>query len=197
MPELEMKTRANAATGWALFWGVLLAVILVGIPLWRMSVAMRQNRFDALILRAAGENGIDPCLVKAVILRESRFEPECRGKDGEIGLMQVMENVGIEWAKQRGRKDFKKDELLDPEVNIRVGSWYLAKAMLDFDQASQPVPLALAQYNAGRRNVLKWVDAGSMGDAEHFIQRIQFPSTRAYVRDILGQSQRYRERGEF
>ncbi len=193
----DSNKRIPSTVWWALFWGALLAGILVGVPMWRIHMAMRQDRFDSMILRAAGENGCDPSLVKAVIWRESRFDPTVHGKDGELGLMQVMPSVAIEWAKARGLKDFNSSELLDPATNIRIGSWYLSKSIQQWVQASEPVPLALAQYNAGRSNVLKWVDAGSMGDAEHFIQQIQFPSTRSYVRDILTQYRLYRHRGEF
>lgn len=197
MAESDSSKRGRHAIFWALLWGVLLAGILVSIPLWRMRIAMKQNRFDELILHAAGESGCDPSLVKAVIWRESHFDPTVHGKDGELGLMQVMPAVAIEWAQGRGLKDFNSNELLDPATNIRVGAWYLAKGIQQWVQASEPVPLALAQYNAGRSNVLKWVDAGSMADADHFIQRIQFPSTRSYVRDILEQYKTYRQRGEF
>ncbi len=185
------------STAWAIFWGVFLAGILIGIPMWRIHQAMAQSRFDILILNAAGENGCDPNLIKAVIWRESKFNPNARGKDGELGLMQVMPQVGKEWAASRGNKNFMPERLLDPATNLRAGSWYLARGIQQWGQASEPIPLALAQYNAGRSNVLKWVDAGSLADAEYFIQRIQFPSTRSYVRDILKRLHTYQEHGEF
>lgn len=150
-----------------------------------------------MILQAAGENGCDPALIKAVIWRETRFDPQARGRDGEIGLMQVMPAVADEWATERKKTKLTADQLFDPATNLRVGSWYLAKALQQWSQAAEPVPLAVAQYNAGRSNVLKWVDANSMADADSFVESIKFPGTRSYVRDILGQYQLYRQRGEF
>lgn len=190
-------TSFSRSTAWTILWGILLACIVVGVSLWRIQRASRQNRFDTLILWAAGENGCDPALVKAVVWRESRFNPSARGKAGEFGLMQVMPQVGQEWATSRGDKNFKTEQLLDPAINLRAGSWYLSRGIQQWNQASEPVPLALAQYNAGRSNLLKWVDAGSLADGEYFISRIQFPSTRSYVSDILRQWKNYREHGEF
>ncbi len=158
---------------------------------------MEQNRFDELILNAAGENGLDPCLVKAVIWRETKFNPQIRGKSGEYGLMQVMPETAKEWAKTNKRDLVDLNELLDPATNLRVGTWYLSKALQDWDQASEPIPLALAQYNAGRSHVLKWADANALADGEYFIRCIRFPSTRSYVKDIVKQYQYYRKRGEF
>ncbi len=111
--------------------------------------------------------------------------------------MQVMPLVGTEWAKAHGEKGFDANRLLDPQTNLRVGAWYLSQALQNWAQASDPIPLALAQYNAGRSNVLKWVDASSMADGEYFISRIRFPSTQGYARDILKQYCLYRNRGEF
>ncbi len=181
----------------AVFFGIALAIGLLAIPLWRMYRAKQHSRFDELILKAAGENGCDPCLIKAVVWRESKFDPSVHGEHGELGLMQVMPVVASEWATSRGLKDLKPDDVLQPEINLRIGSWYLSKALQQWTQASEPIPLALSQYNAGRSNVLKWVDANSLADPEHFIERIQFPSTRSYVRNILKQYQLYRNRGEF
>lgn len=175
----------------------LVAAVIVAIPLWRMRVSARENRFDPLILAAAGENGCDPSLVKALIWRESRFDSSVRGKDGEIGLMQVRPVVATEWSAAHGQRPMDAARLADPQTNLRVGSWYLARALQQWSQASEPVPLALAQYNAGRSSVLKWVDARSLADPEAFLQQIQFRSTRAYVRDILKQNRRYHQRGEF
>lgn len=158
---------------------------------------MDQHRFDELILRAAGENGCDPSLIKALVWRETKFNPGARGEAGELGLMQVTPGAAEEWAQARGEKNFNPNRLLDPATNLRVGTWYLSKALQQWAQASEPVPLALAQYNAGRSNVLKWVDASSLADADYFISRIQFPSTKVYVRDVLKQYEIYRERGEF
>jgi len=192
-----MSSKQNFSLVWAIIGGLLLAAVLIGIPAWRIHAAMEQNRFDGLILSAAAENGCDPCLVKAVVARESKFDPSVHGNAGELGLMQVMPAVAKEWAEARGRKDFDPNQLLDPATNLRIGAWYLSKALQQWDQASEPVPLALAQYNAGRSNVLKWVDANSMADSDYFISRIQFPSTRTYVRTVFKQYKYYRHHGEF
>jgi soluble lytic murein transglycosylase len=178
--------------------GVFLSCVLVGIPTWRIWNSLRDNRFDSLILNVAAENGCDPSLVKAVVWRESKFDPETRGGKGEVGLMQVMPAVVNEWAKAQGEKNFDSRRLVDPLTNLRIGTWYLSRALQQWAHAADPVPLAVAQYNAGRSNVLKWVDPGSMTDGDYFVRsRIQFPATRSYVRDILEQYRLYRRRGEF
>ena len=194
---MRKQTSSLDLTRWPFFWSILVAVILLAIPLWRIWVAMDQNRFDQLILEAAAENGCDPSLVKAVVWRESKFDPHIHGQHGELGLMQVTSSVGTEWAQAQGEKSFDSNRLLDPATNLRIGSWYLSKGFQQWTYASEPIPIVLAQYNAGRNNVLKWIDANSLANADHFLERIQFPSTRSYVHDILKQYKLYQTRGEF
>lgn len=189
--------RSRRLALWSLALGMLVGVSTVVMPAFRIGDLARHDRFDFEILAAAGESGCDPCLLKAVAWRESSFDPAVRGRHGEFGLMQVRPVVGEEWAAETRTTPVPPEQLADPALNLRVGAWYLAKAIRQWSQAAEPEPLALAQYNAGRSSVLKWVDANALADGEALLARIQYPSTRAYVRAILGQAEKYRKRGEF
>jgi soluble lytic murein transglycosylase len=163
----------------------------------RMRHWLSESRFDALILRATAEYGVDPNLVKAVVLQESKFDPHTVGTVGEKGLMQVTDVVGLEWAKACRIERFKPDHLFDPETNIRAGSWYLMKSINNWKNARDPLPLALAEYNAGRKNVLRWADDQSLVNPDDFVEKIGFPGTQLYVRTILSQRKFYASNGEF
>ncbi len=189
--------RSRRLALWSLTLGMLVGVSSVVMPAFRFGDFARHDRFDFDILAAAGESGCDPCLLKAVVWRESFFDPAVRGRHGEFGLMQVRPVVGEEWAAEMRQPPMTPEQLADPALNLRVGAWYLAKAIRHWAQAAEPEPLALAQYNAGRSSVLKWVDANALADGDAFLARIQYPSTRAYVQAILRQAEKYRNRGEF
>src|SRR5262249_143897 len=66
----------------------------------------RFHRYDRLIRGVALEHHLDPMLVKAVVWRESRFDPKKRGSHGERGLMQVSERAAGEWARENKIADF-------------------------------------------------------------------------------------------
>ena len=150
---------------------------------------------DRNILNSAQKHGVDPALIKAVIWRESKFDPEARGGKGETGLMQIMEDTGLEWAGAQRVMLFSGAVLRDPARNIECGTWYLRKLLGRYQQTDDPVPYALADYNAGRGNVLKWMKESASTNSADFIGQIGFPSTRAYVRAVLERQQRYA--GEF
>ena len=175
--------------------GVLLATLV--LQQFRLRYWMRENRFDTIILEASAEYGVDPNLIKAVILRESKFDPQTIGTVGEKGLMQVTDTVGSEWARANKIDAFAPVKLFEPHINIRAGTWYLGKALGNWETAADPVPLALAEYNAGRKNVLRWMDEKSLRDTDHFMGRIGFPSTQSYVKTIVSQRRYYANSGEF
>lgn len=146
---------------------------------------------DHHIVAAARKHGVDPALVKAVVWRESRFDPAARGSKGETGLMQIMEITGGEWAAATRERQFSKATLLDAERNIDCGTWYLARLLRRYQKTDDAVPYALADYNAGRSNVLKWMKGAATTNSAAFIEQIGFPSTRHYVRTVVERHARY------
>ena len=58
----------------------------------------RFQRYDSLIEQAARRYQVSPSLIKAVIWRESRFQPDMRGNAGERGLMQITESAAKDWS---------------------------------------------------------------------------------------------------
>ena len=159
------------------------------------------RRFDALIVKVAREYELDPRLVKAVVWRESRFQADMIGRNGERGLMQVSEIAARDWAMAKGVPNFQAEELLTPEINLQVGSWYLSKAVQRWNSTDDAVPFALAEYNAGKSRVDRWIRAavqktnGQPVTAQSFQESIDFPSTARYIRTILARYDFYKRRG--
>lgn len=154
----------------------------------------RFQQYDPLISSVAAEHQLDPMLVKAVVWRESRFDRQKVGSAGERGLMQVAPKAATEWAHEHKVADFKPDQLLDPQTNLEAGSWYLKRAIDHWQNESDPLPFALAEYNAGASRAQRWVGADG-ANANDFLGHIDFPATRNYVRSILDRYAFYKRRG--
>jgi soluble lytic murein transglycosylase len=170
---------------------LILLVLLIPVVFW-VFLNWRDHRFDAAILAAAQRYQVDPSLVKAVVWQESRFNPDARGVAGELGLMQIREDAALEWASAEHLTGFDHGACLDPVTNTLAGTWYLNKLLHRYPQADNPVPYALADYNAGRGNVLKWRNGSGMTNSAAFVAQIGFPSTKAYVLAIVKRCQYYR-----
>ena len=156
----------------------------------------RFQQHDPLIRSAAAQYGIDPMLVKAVVWRESRFDSKKFGSAGERGLMQVTERAAGEWAKENKRENFRIEELFDPKVNLQAGTWYLARAIQHWKTQTDPVPFALAEYNAGASRAVKWAGGQEAGviSPDTFRLNIEFPGTRNYVETVMGRFDFYKRR---
>jgi soluble lytic murein transglycosylase len=155
-------------------------------------LARLESSQDKPIVAAARRHGVEPALVKAVVWRESRFDPLARGKKGEIGLMQIMKPTAQEWAAAERISLFQHEQLFDPARNTQAGAWYLRKLQRRYQETDDPLPYMLADYNAGRANVLRWARGAAATNSQQFIEQISFPSTRDYVRSVLGRYQKYR-----
>ncbi|MFN2455170.1 MAG: lytic transglycosylase domain-containing protein [Pyrinomonadaceae bacterium] len=182
-----------------LFFGALLLLAL-GAPALYFFNQFWIHRYDEMIRRQANVYRLDPDLVWSVIYEETYFRPWKIGGADEVGLMQVTPTVGREWAAETGMRDLERQmardprkALRDPERNIGIGCWYLEKLYEDFRDTPGVEARMIAGYNAGPSRAVEWNRAGQdkrQLTAEEFIARIDIPSTRAYVTEIL---ERYRK----
>ena len=173
---------------------VLLVLLAGGLGVYWWWEGRLERSQDGPIRAAARRYGLEPALVKAVVWRESRFHPRARGRAQEIGLMQLREIAAQEWADTERIASFEHEHCLDPRTNTLAGTWYLRKLLGRYTPTDNPLPYALADYNAGRANVLKWNHGAGATNSAAFIEQIGFPGTRAYVKTVLGRYDWYRAR---
>jgi len=152
--------------------------------LWAFRLEVLYYRNRPIIDYAAARYQVPPHLVASVIWQETRFHPEYRGKAGEIGLMQIMPQSAGEWAKSENITAFDPVTLFDPGTNVLAGTWYLGRAIRRWKTQADPLPYALAEYNAGRSKALRW-EHNTTRSPELFTEMIEYPTTRNYVRAIL------------
>src|SRR5437016_6962169 len=170
---------------------VLLCVVSGNALYWWWS-ERRERSQDVPIRAAAQRYGVEPALVKAIVWRESRFNPKVRGRAHEIGLMQLQEASAQEWADAEHISWMVHEHCFDPGTNTLAGTWYLKKLLKRYGQTDNPIPYALADYNAGRANVLKWNKGLAATNSVAFVTQIGFPGTKAYVESVMRRYQRYR-----
>jgi peptidoglycan lytic transglycosylase len=171
---------------------LLAGLFLAIVAFWLWWSDRADHSQDVPILAAARRYGLEPALIKAVVWRESRFNPAVRGNAGELGLMQLQEPAAQEWADAEHLTNFEHITCLDPGTNTMAGTWYLRKLIRRYRQTDDPLPYALADYNAGRGNVLKWNKGSAQTNPAIFIDQIGFPTTKIYVKEVLQRYHHYR-----
>lgn len=170
----------------------ILPILLVAATLFWWEVEMEeQGQYNSIILAAARQHDVPKELIKAVIWRESRFRHDAHGAADERGLMQVTPAAGMDWANSQRQQNFNPNTLFNPRTNINAGTWYLSRALKRWQDADNPIPFALAEYNAGPVHARRWHrEIGSL-QAEDFMQVMDYPTTKQYILDISERMKMY------
>jgi soluble lytic murein transglycosylase len=131
---------------------------------------------------------VDTELVYAVMREESGYRPKVVSLVGARGLLQIMPETGQRLATDLGMP-FDPDDLFDPAINVRLGSYYLAQLLARFGGRESA---AIGSYNAGPQAVSRWLDErGSLPDDE-WVETIPYSQTRSYVKRVLRSQWAYR-----
>ncbi len=160
---------------------------LQAIPLVYWKILFPEAWWETIQSESA-KNHLDPFLVASLIRQESEFNPMAISGANAYGLMQLLPSVGRKMAREENMEHFETFQLLNPEVNIRLGTRYL-KQMLD--RFGGVEAYALAAYNAGDTRVVDWQAAGPYQGLDEFVESIPFTETREYVQAILRNKEMY------
>jgi soluble lytic murein transglycosylase len=138
-------------------------------------------RHEDIIRQQAAEKEVPADLIAAVIFAESRFRDQT-SVAGARGLMQITPATANEIEKLSGGQTFRQQDLADPDINVRYGTFYL-RHLLNIYEGNEVA--AIAAYNAGPTKVAEW------GGAEIEEDDIDIDETRDYVDSVLDKRDDY------
>ncbi|MGC8550970.1 MAG: transglycosylase SLT domain-containing protein [Acidobacteriaceae bacterium] len=141
------------------------------------------------IVRYSRARGLDPYMVASLIRQESGFRPDAISHSNAYGLMQLLPSVGRMMARKAGMRYFRTRDLLNPIINIELGTLYLKQLMDEFNGNPE---YAFAAYNAGDNRVVAWKQIGGYHGMAEFVESIPFTQTHEYVESIVRNQYMYR-----
>jgi soluble lytic murein transglycosylase len=148
-----------------------------------------------MISQAAARQNVDFYLVKALVFEESWFRPDIRGSSGELGLMQISRAAAADFASRKGFPPFYEARLLEPDLNLEIGCWYLRQSLDRYRDSPSPEVFALLRYNAGAIRADAWLKTAlskpapaGMSAERYELSMVDLPQTREYVRRILNRA---------
>jgi soluble lytic murein transglycosylase len=145
--------------------------------------------FREPLVKYAQTHGLDPFLVAALVRQESEFNPQAISAARAYGLTQVLPSTGRELSRKLGITRFTASHLLEPEINLRLGTYYLRQLL---DQLNGNIEATLASYNGGKSRVLRWLSEADYEEPAEFVESIPFTETRNYVQIVLRNADIYR-----
>ena len=178
------------------FMGTLTATLVVA---WFVSDELAlypdTKEIEACISAASQKYNVSPALIRAIIWKESKFNPRVVGKAKEVGLMQITAGAVEDWSNATKQRVPSRRSLFKPSLNIEIGTWYLARAGKHWNGYRSREILQISEYNAGYGNVSKGWKPKSPGN-EVKLSNITITSTRKYVEDVLKKKAEYEKIGK-
>ncbi|EIC20484.1 lytic transglycosylase domain-containing protein [Thiorhodovibrio frisius] len=181
--------REAAALAQALGFRIQAILILARSGYWDDLELRFPLLYTELTEEAAKATGLPPSWLLAIIRQESIFNPDAISPADAMGLMQLLPSTAREVAGRLELPTPAAADLIEPALNIRLGSAYLAYLNEVFDGHEA---LATAAYNAGPTAVRRWLpqqapDASQEQPmaADVWIATIPYRETRAYVDRVL------------
>ncbi len=152
-------------------------------------------RYPLPRLQPQGGFRVDPALLYAVALQESRFDADAVSPAGARGVMQIMPaTAGHITGDPSWREPAAVRRLNEPGLSLDLGQRYLHH-LARLDGVEGNLIRMLAAYNAGPGNLLKWLPVhGHRDDPFLFIEAIPLDETRNYVQQVLAYSWIYASR---
>ena len=149
---------------------IILGFIVVFYPL----------KYKNEIVNSADEFSLSPQLIASVINAESNFDKFATSSAGALGLMQLMPATAQDLANVLNITNFKSDDLYIPEINIRLGCYYLSLLLKRYGDLTT----ALFAYNAGPGKVNNWLNDTQYSQDGKTLTKTPYPATNHYAEKV-------------
>ncbi len=152
-----------------------------------------------IIMRYAQDYDLDPFFVASMIREESSYDTNVISHAGAYGLMQIMPYTGGDIAKRLKIRQFNANMLFQPEMNIRMGIWYIQNLMKTFNNN---YALVAGAYNAGPGRMKQWLQKQNKSNTEkqdflvnpdEFIEDIPINETHRHIKKVMDSYYIYKE----
>ncbi|MDD2992641.1 MAG: soluble lytic murein transglycosylase [Clostridiales bacterium] len=172
----------------------LLLVILVGLLVLPRLITAIEKRvypqtYRETVEQYAAEYEVDPLMVFAIIRTESGFDAGAQSNVGARGLMQITEET-FAWIKQKiaPEEEISFDDLYQPQVNIRFGTYYLSRCLSRY---GGDLATASAAYHSGWGTVDNLLSDPGNAASEDTLAQFPYPQMARYVQKVDAAYQKY------
>lgn len=137
--------------------------------------------FPELVTKAAKKYGVNPYVVWALMTVESSYNPDSVSTAEALGLLQVIPRTGLKIAQLLGDDRFGHYDLLDEDVAIEHGVFYISQVIRKFNGQEL---FSFAGYNGGPHRVAEWLDQRGDMPLDEFVEEIPYDQAREYTKKV-------------
>lgn len=166
----------------------MLAVILA-LSINCLNAYFYPVKYQEEVLSSAREFAVSPALVASVANVESGYNANAKSNKGAVGIMQLLPSTA-EWLAGNLGELYDEEELFQPEVNIRLGTYYLSYLLNHFEDEEA----AICAYNAGQSKVRSWLANEEYSTDGVSLNKIPFAETENYLIKVNKNLRHYEKR---
>ena len=164
-----------------LYLSIIISFIVIAFFMENYLEIIYPLKYEEYVYKYSCENYIDPYLTFAIIKAESGFQKMAHSNKNARGLMQITEGTAKWGAESLNIEKFEVEKLFNPEINIKIGTWYLNKLM---NQFNDDIELVIAAYNGGSGNVSEWLKDSKLSFKGEKLEKIPFKETEEFVKKV-------------
>jgi soluble lytic murein transglycosylase len=172
----EIQAAAQLAKKWE--WYDLAIIAAAKAHLYSHIKLRFPHVYRASVLSAARKSHLNSAWIWAIMRQESAFMSNARSSAGALGLMQIMPATGASLARSL---NLRRVNLLDPELNIRLGTIYLRYLLKTFDGNAT---LATAAYNIGPTRIKNFQSLYGHLPRDVWVEILPWKETRDYIKSV-------------
>ena len=166
----------------------LIFFIIVIIFIFIIAKTIYKVEYINIIRKECQKYDVDKYEILSIIKAESDFDADAISSKNAIGLMQLTPETANWCAKKLGIDEVDKNDLINPEINIMLGTYYYSYLLNRYGDMNT----ALAAYNAGMGKVDDWLaDKRYSSDGKN-IETTPYPETNKYLTKINNNLKMYK-----
>ena len=169
---------------------ILIMALLIGIlanliidAIYRL---VYPENYQQIVEKYAKKYSVPKELIFAVIKVESNFNPNDVSSAGAMGLMQIIPST-YEWLTTKLGEEYCEENLYDPEINIKYGTYYLQYLYSRFGSWEK----AIIAYNWGETNFSEFLATNGYSEGDY--DSIPVKETKNYVKKVMHHWKKYKE----
>ncbi len=185
----DLKKAAKLAQRWGWYYQAIATLARTGY--WDDLELRFPTPYREQIIAAGSRDRLDPAWLYAILRQESSFRSDVVSSAGAVGLMQLLPATGQQVARALQQSPPGSAGLLQADLNIDYGSYYLRQ---NVDRFQGSLLLATAAYNAGPDKVREWLPEQGTAAADVWAETIPYLETRQYVQRVMEYATVYGQR---
>ena len=170
---------------------IVITLLLLGIDKLYGFIMLKlyPKDYSEFVEKYCAEYSVSENFAYALIKCESNFDPKAKSSAGAMGLMQLTPETFSYLSEKLTGEALDEARILEPELNIRFGTYYISYLSEKFEGEKS---LVIAAYNAGPAKVEEWLKNEKYSPDGKTLKAFPYKETENHIKKVLSAEDKYK-----